>query len=191
MNRYFLYCRKSSEAEDRQVLSIQSQTAELHALAKRLNGEIVEVFSESRSAKEPGRPVFSEMIRRLMAHEADAILCWKLDRLARNPIDGGTVIWAVNHHGIKVITPSQIFQKEDESVILMWVELGMAHKFVIDLRKNSKRGMKTKADMGWMPAYAPIGYKNERLDSGIAVISEDPGRFPLVRRMWELLLTGQ
>src|SRR4051812_47911045 len=99
MLRCFAYCRKSSEAEDRQILSIQSQTAELEMLVVRCDGQINESFPESRSAKQPGRPVFDDMMRRVYAGEADAVLCWKLDRLARNPIDAGKVIWAVNHLG--------------------------------------------------------------------------------------------
>lgn len=190
MLRCFIYCRKSSEAEDRQVLSIASQTAELEALAGRCDGQIKQIFTESQSAKEPGRPVFNDMMQRLKSGEADAVLCWKLDRLARNPIDGGIVIWAVNQLGIKIITPSQTFQKNDETVILMWIELGMAHKYVIDLGKNVTRGLKTKVNLGWKPSLAPIGYLNERSPLGIATVVEDPERFPIVRRMWDLLLTG-
>src|SRR4051812_47297890 len=125
MLRCFAYCRRSSEAEDRQVLSIQSQTTELETLGERWDGEINEVFAESRSAKQPGRPIFNDMMRRVQVGEADAILCWKLDRLARNPIDAGLVIWAVNHSGVKIITPNQTYQKDDESVMLMYIELGM------------------------------------------------------------------
>ena len=84
MPGYFIYCRKSSEAEDRQVLSIESQTRELELLAEKLNLPIVEILTESMSAKAPGRPVFNEMMQRLYRGEAAGIICWKLDRLARN-----------------------------------------------------------------------------------------------------------
>ena len=103
MLRYFIYCRKSSEAEDRQVLSIESQTSELRKLAKKLNLSIVEVISESRSAKSPGRPLFNQMLKRINQGKADGIICWKLDRLARNPIDGGQIIWMLQQGIIKHI----------------------------------------------------------------------------------------
>ena len=60
MTKYFLYARKSTEDEERQVMSIDAQLAELAEFAKRENIEIVETFIESKSAKKPGREVFNE-----------------------------------------------------------------------------------------------------------------------------------
>src|SRR3990167_7365599 len=108
MKKYFIYARKSSESEDRQVLSNPSQIAELKELAKKLNLDVIESpYKEAQSAKEPGRPMFNELMRRVLAGEAQGIICWKLDRLARNPIDGGSVIWAIKQNGIEIVTPSQ------------------------------------------------------------------------------------
>mgnify|MGYP001590408045 FL=1 len=79
--RYFLYARKSSESEDRQVQSIDDQIDRLKKLAKDLELEIVEIYTESKSAKKPNnRPVFDEMIRRIENGDADGILCWHLNR---------------------------------------------------------------------------------------------------------------
>lgn len=191
MSGYFIYCRKSSEAEDRQVLSIESQTREVEQLAARLNLPVVAILTESKSAKEPGRPVFNDLMQRLYRGEATGIICWKLDRLARNPVDGGSIIWAIKQHGIKVVTPAQSYAREDDNILLMYIEFGMAQKYVDDLSKNVKRGLKTKIENGWYSGVAPLGYLNhtDKL-TGENIIIPDPERFPLVRRMWDLMLTG-
>ena len=191
MPGYFIYCRKSSEAEDRQVLSIESQTRELEQLAEKLNLPIVEILNESMSAKAPGRPVFNEMMQRLYRGEAAGIICWKLDRLARNSVDGGAIIWAIKQHGIKVMTPAQSYAREDDNIILMYIEFGMAQKYVDDLSKNVKRGLKTKIENGWYSGVAPAGYLNhtDKL-TGQNTLIKDPERFPLIRQMWDLMLTG-
>jgi len=191
MPGYFIYCRKSTEAEDRQVLSIESQVREMRETAAKLNLSIAEVLTEAKSAKAPGRPVFNEMMQRLYRGEAAGIICWKLDRLARNAVDGGSIIWAIKQHGIKVFTPSQSYGQNDDNVILMYIEFGMAQKYIDDLSRNVKRGLKTKVENGWYPGIAPLGYLNDMTKrKGEKSLLKDPDRFLLLRRMWDLMLTG-
>ena len=95
-NKFFLYARKSTDVEDKQVLSIEAQIAELRAFAKQNNLNIVDTFIEKQSAKIPGRPIFGEMIKRIEKGEADGIFAWHPDRLARNSVDGGQIIYLVD-----------------------------------------------------------------------------------------------
>lgn len=125
-SKYFIYARKSSESEDRQILSISSQVQELQELSGRLRLDVLEVITESKSAKAPGRPEFNKMMQRVLSGEVKGIICWKLDRLARNPVDGGSVIWAIKQNNIEIVTPSQTFNQASENSILMYIEFGMA-----------------------------------------------------------------
>ena len=68
--------------------------------------------------------------------------------VVENPVDGGSIIWAIKQHGIKVITPAQSFSREDDNTILMYIEFGMAQKYVDDLSKNTKRGLKPERCSG-------------------------------------------
>ena len=75
-NKFFLYARKSTDVEDKQVRSIEDQIAELRAFAEKENLEIIDVLIEKQSAKIPGRPIFNDMIKRIEKGEANGILAW-------------------------------------------------------------------------------------------------------------------
>ena len=147
--KYFIYARKSSESEDKQVQSIDDQVEELQKLAKNSNLTIVNIFSEAKSAKAPNRPIFNEMLERIRNGEANGILCWKLNRLARNPIDGGTISWMLQEGTVQHIQTYGRGYSPSDNVIMMSVEFGMANQFIRDLRVDTKRGLKSKAERGW------------------------------------------
>ncbi len=191
MDKYFIYCRKSTESEDRQVLSIESQVNEMKALALRLGISISEIFTESRTAKEPGRPIFNTMMKRVYAGEARGILSWKLDRLARNPIDGAAVIWALRQNTVKIVTPQQTYSHGDDNTILMYIEFGMAQKYVDDLSRNVKRGKQNQAGKGRMGWHRPprLSQPHDPMTKERTLVVDEE-RFPILRKMWTKMLSG-
>ncbi len=138
--RFVLYARKSSEREDRQVQSIDDQISFWKRKAEEEGIEIVKIYTEEKSAKNPGvRKVFYEMCEELEKGYIDGILCWKLDRLSRNPIDTGTVQYMLQRGKLKrIITGDRTYYPEDSGLIFS-VETGMANQYILDLSKNSKR----------------------------------------------------
>ncbi len=190
--KYFVYARKSSESEDKQVASIASQIDELKTVARREGLKIVETFTEEKSAKAPGRPVFTRMIERIHSGEAQGIICWKLDRLARNPIDGGTISWMLQQGAIQHIQTYQRSYLPTDNVLMMSVEFGSANQFILDLSLNTKRGIRRKVQEGWLPHKPPIGYLNNKYsDPNKPPIYKDPERFDLIKKMWGVLLQQQ
>lgn len=156
--KFVIYARKSTESEDRQALSIQSQIIEMKEVAKRENIKIVDILQESKSAKKPGRPIFDEMIRRLESGDYDGILCWKIDRLARNPVDEGIIKWLLQNEKIKQIKTFDRDYNPEDNVVIASIEFSMANQYIRDLSKNVKRGQAEKIRRGEYPANPPLGY---------------------------------
>lgn len=188
--KYIFYKRKSSDSEDKQILSLDSQNRVIRESIPGFDSfDITADYQESMSAKAPGRPKFNQMCEKLESGEAQYIICWQLNRLARNPVDGGRIIWLVQNFGIKIITPSKTYDIND--ILLMYVEFAMSNQFINDLKKSSARGVEDKLRAGHAPILAPLGYLNDvTKKQGLRDILPDPQTFGLVRKMWDLLLTG-
>jgi DNA invertase Pin-like site-specific DNA recombinase len=169
-------------------MSIASQVDELQEVARSRGFTIGAVLTESQSAKSPGRPVFAQLMEQVHRDNHQGVLCWKLDRLARNPVDGGALIWALDAGTItEIVTPDRVFENTGNDKFWMQLEFGIAKKYVDDLSDNVRRGNRAKLEQGWLPGMPPMGYLNDRL---ARTIIPDPERFPLMRRAWELLLEG-
>lgn len=186
--KYILYARKSSESEDRQIQSIDDQINRLQRIARDLGLDVIDVMTESKSAKAPNsRPVFADMLRRIEAGEVTGILCWQINRLARNPVDSGAVAWFLQQGTLRAIQTSERTYLPDDNALLLSLESGMSTQFIVELRRNSKRGVASKVEKGWYPYLAPIGYLNDKINK---IIIKDPERFGLVRKMWDMMLSG-
>lgn len=187
--KYFLYCRKSTEAEDRQVMSLDSQRGELErAFGAHADVEIVEVITEAKSAKEPGRPLFNQMIARIEAGEAQGVVAWAPDRLARNSIDGGRLVYLLDRNVLRDLKfASYTFENNSQGKFMLAIMFGQSKYYSDNLSEVVKRGNRTKVAGGWRPGSAPIGYLNDGATKTIVV---DPQYAPLVREMFNLVLSG-
>jgi len=191
---YVMYCRKSSETEDRQVESIPDQFKILTGLAKERGLKVKHVFQESMSAKKPGRPEFNEMVQHIDENSSAikvGVLCWKVNRLFRNPEDEGVIRQRLYDRRLEdIITPGKTYYEADSDFILA-VEGAQAQRFIKDLREDTQRGIDSKLEKGFAPILAPPGYINNiQKSQGKKDISAHPTYFILMRKIFELALTG-
>ncbi len=190
MRKYYLYARKSMDNEDKQILSIEAQLVELNEYIKRIPDiEIVEEFVETRTAKEPGRPIFNKMIAQVEKGAVEGIVAWHPDRLARNSVDGGKIIHLVDRGLIKYLDfPTYRFDNTSQGKFMLNIIFGQSKYYVDNLSENVKRGIRQKLRRGEYPSFAPPGYLNNYKTRKIDV---DPVTAPKVKSLFEMYATGR
>src|ERR1017187_1795547 len=189
VTKFFLYARKSSEAEERQAMSIEAQLHELHELANKENLTIVETFIESKSAKTPGRKEFARMIEKIHASEEPiGILAWHPDRLARNSIDGGQIIYLIDIVKITALRfPTFWFEPTPQGLFMLQVAFGQSKYYSDNLSENIKRGIRQKLRRGEYGHKAPVGYLNNAKTRNI---EPDPIKAKIIQHFYKEFAKG-
>src|SRR3989344_8685733 len=186
--KYIAYVRKSTDEKDKQVLSIDAQTAELKEFAKKQNLEILDFVCESRTAKTIGRPLFASALKRIEKGEAQGIISWHPDRLARNSVDGGRIIYLLDIRKlIDLKFPSFWFENSAQGKFVLNIAFGQSKYYVDNLSENVKRGMRHKVRIGIWPMKAPFGYINNTSTKTIQIDSESS---KAIKKGFELFAQG-
>ena len=185
--KYYLYARKSTDVEDKQVLSIEAQLVELREYAKRENLYIATEFIEKKSAKATGRPVFGKLLAEIEKN-GGSILAWHPDRLARNSVDGGQIIYLLDSGKLGTLKfPSFWFENTSQGKFMLSIAFGQSKYYVDNLSENTKRGLRQKVRRGERPGLAPVGYINDVQTKTVIV---DKRRSPIVVEAFKLYATG-
>lgn len=191
MPRAAIYARKSTESDDRQVLSLDQQLHWAMEACVKAGVRQPLVFREAKSAKTPGRPEFARLMALIQKGEVDTVICWKADRLARNAADAGAVLFALETKRLRqIISSDRTYTDEADSEFMLSIELGLSAKYSKDLSKNVRRGIAEKLRRGEWSWRAPIGYKNVRETADRSVIALDGPMAARIRQLFDLAASG-
>lgn len=191
--KYIIYCRKSSESEDKQILSLPAQERELREYAIKHGLTVVGVVSESKSAFKVGREQYDVMLQRISSGEANSILTWQANRIARNSKDGGDFIYLMDEDKIQELkTPYKTFTNSPDDKFFLALEFGIAKKDSDEKSKNVKRGNREKFlnRREWL-GMAKLGFLNycDPYTKQKKIVT-DKERLPLLQKAIKLFLTG-
>jgi site-specific DNA recombinase len=193
INRYIIYCRKSSESDERQVQSLSDQ---INILLPFISQKRFEIYSdplqESKSAKAPGRPLFDQMIQFVEHGYANGIILLNPSRLSRNTVDTGRVIFLMDQGKLlEVVTPQQTFRNNPSDRFILNLLCSQAKLENDNKSVTVKDAMRLKAERGDFPGRARVGYINNRAkNQGQRDISAHPIYFSLMRKLIDLALTA-
>lgn len=166
--RFFIYARKSTDDETRQLRSIGDQLAEIAEFVQREKLLVVGQYIERESARKPGRPEFEKMLRKIEQGEANGIIAWAPDRISRNAFDAGRVLQLVETGEIKELKfPNFRFEPDAQGKFSLMMAFGQSQYFVHSLSEHILRGRNRKIKDGGWPQIAPVGYVNNPKTRGV------------------------
>ena len=143
---------------------------------------------EKQSAKTPGRKVFGDMLKRIEAGEASGIIAWHPDRLARNSVDGGQIVYLLDQTHLQSLKfPTFWFENTSQGKFMLSIAFGQSKYYVDNLSENTKRGLRQKVRRGERPGLSPIGYINDVRTKTVVV---DKRRAPVIVEAFELYAKG-
>ena len=128
------------------------------------------------------------MINRIEKGEANGIVSWNPDRLARNSIDGGRIIYLVDTGKLQFLKfPTHWFEPTPQGKFMLSIAFGQSKYFVDSLSENTKRGLRQKVRRGECPGIAPVGYLNNVRTKTVVI---DRKKAPIIKKVFEIFATG-
>ena len=190
--KYIRYSRKSDEAKERQVYSIEDQNKECQEYAEKLSLDITSKFQEEKSGYAPGKRVaFNKVVELIKDGKANAILTWNENRICRNPLEGGIIMQLLQDgilKEIRIASTNTVYTPSSDHLMLH-IQFGMANQFSRKISTDVKRGLFRKAERKEYPFPAPIGYEGYG-EVRKRQMRPDPIRAPFIQKAFQLASTG-
>ncbi|MGB8988731.1 MAG: recombinase family protein [Candidatus Sulfotelmatobacter sp.] len=189
-----IYCRVSSK-EQVEGTSLESQEAACRDYARRNGIEVAKVFIErGESAKFADRTQLLELLEfcRNRENAVQALLVWKIDRLARNVGDHFNIKANLLKQNVRVVSVTEPIDANPEGKLLETILAGFA-QFDNDLRATrTVQGMRKKIQDGIFPWKPPLGYKTPTQAGTKKTGPDQPDQplFGLLQRVWHDFATG-
>jgi site-specific DNA recombinase len=176
-----------------------SIVAQREACVRRIRDEGWELVDEyvdrGESARTADRPRLRAMLARVAEDgDVEAVVVYKVDRLARNMEDHIAIRAALRRRGVTLVSVTENLDETASGRLVEGIHALMAEFYSANLAAEVRKGMGQKAKLGGYPHKAPLGYLNIRepiAGRQVAHIIPDPERAPLVKIAFDLYATGE
>jgi DNA invertase Pin-like site-specific DNA recombinase len=195
----FDYLRKSrldveeerkAAAEGKEYDTLARHRRNLMDVIKREGHNLIDTFEELVTGESiVERTEIQKMLKRMDAGEVDAVLVMDVDRLGRGDMyDSGILDRAFRYNNVKLITPTEIFDPQDESWELVFgIKSLVSRQELKSITKRLQGGRRDKAKLGKsISKKAPYGYlRDTKLK-----LYPDPDRDWVVKKMFQMMKDG-
>ncbi len=195
-----IVARVSTEEQREAGNSLPAQVARMQDYCKRNGYTVIEVFSFDESAYKTKRDEFDKIIATINNTKEKIAVCFdKVDRLSRNIFDKRVALLyeqavsdAIELH---FVSDAQVINNKMSAgdKFAFGMKLGLSKYYSDAISDNVKRAFEQKRRNGEWTGAVRLGYLNVSLDEEKRLRKDiiiDPERGHLVRKMFELYVTG-
>ena len=191
-----IYCRVSTEDQEREGTSLQSQLEACKKLAQEQGYDVPEgsIVMETYSGLSFDRPKLNEVRQWVRDKEVDAVIAYTLDRLSRDPVHFIILQEELERAGVALIMVTEDVDSSDMGKLIAHIK-GFAAKLEAEkIKERTMRGKKARALAGKLPANSHAhlyGYSylpGKGIGEGIRYINDEQAS--VVRQMYQWLLEG-
>lgn len=181
-----IYARYSSHSQ--RDASIEQQVADIEAYCRLNNLRIVKVYADRHlTGTNDRRPQFQQMLKDAAHGKWRYVVCWKVDRFARNRYDSATYKYRLKRHDVRVLYAKESIPDGPEGILLESVLEGSAEYYSANLAQNIRRGMLYNArECKVNGSHLPFGYRKG--DDGRYAIEEAEAE--VVREIYRKVADG-
>ncbi len=146
--RAAIYCRVSTEDQEREGTSLQTQLDACLKYCHDKGYDVVYRFIETYSGLSLERPKLNELRELVRAGDIDIIVVYCLDRLSRDPVHGVIIIEELEKHHVTLEAVTETVDSSEVGKLISYIR-GFASKLEASkIRERTMRGRKAKAQQG-------------------------------------------
>ena len=194
INKAVLYTRVSSDEQKKKGFSLDYQEKHGREYALKHGLNIVKVFSESYTAKKPGRPAFNDMLQFVRKNKIEHLIFLKSDRASRNGVDSSALVYMAERDifNIHLIQDNLCLNRRSRPTDFLVFEMNniIANFYPRNLSVEVTTKLLEKAEQGYYPERSPVGYMRKPKEKR-AYLQIDPEKAPYIKRIFELYSTGK
>ncbi len=189
-----------SDRKQKEGYSLDAQHRHGAEYAKKKDFNVLRDFSfQETASKQAQRKKFNEVlifIENYPDNKTLAVVVEKSDRLGRNHRDK-EVIQELYQEGkieVHLYKEGRVFNRQSNAtdIFIDDIMTSVGKYAALNIAREAIKGMKEKAEQGWFPMRAPLGYLNSKDPSGrkFSIIVPDPNSRHIVLRIFELRAEG-
>ncbi|MEO8457515.1 MAG: recombinase family protein [Chloroflexota bacterium] len=190
--RAAIYCRVSTSGQAENGTSLDSQKEACLKLAAERGYAVPPdcAFIEDLSGADLDRPKLERARELVRAHEVDALICYAVDRLARNPIHVGIVAEECAKREVELIFVLEPLDNSPEGALIRYVKGYAAQIERERIKERTMRGKRTRARMGFLVQATGKGIYGYRYLPEAKKRAIDQAEAQVVRRIFDACLQG-